>query len=132
MAPVTTSYKRMLLRYLLRFAQQEGETLCDVLNDAGQARIEETQKGKILVSVAGNGHSTSWQVPQDFTPQDAAGLVSELLDRYDEAVAKLAADGNSSPTDQQVATEVLDKLRPVRSVACDFSGLRVEPVEVEA
>lgn len=129
MASVATSYKRLFVRVALKNAQDAGDKLSNVLIAYGVARIQATSTGKILVATSANGHSHNWQIPSEFNTQDAADLVSEILDRYDEAVAKLIADGTDSPTDQQIYDEIMDKLQAVRSYASDFSLGRLEQCE---
>ncbi len=124
MASVATSFKRLFLRSLLWASQESGETLLQTLKSAAKARLEGTQKGKVLIATSGNGHASTFQIPADFTTTDATELISELFDRYDEAKSKLIADGNSTPSDEQLVEEIMDKLQPVRSIANDFSGLR--------
>lgn len=102
----------------------------DTLKAAAQARLEGTQKGKVLIATSGNGHSSTFQIPSDFTPSDAADLVSEILDRYDESKVKLIADGNATPTDEQIFGEIMDKLHAVKSLGNDFSNLRYFREEV--
>jgi hypothetical protein len=121
MANVATTFKRLFVRIALKSAQEAGDTLLSVLMASAQSRIDATQSGKVLVASSVNGHSHTWQIPSDFSPQDAAEMVSEILDRYDEAKAKLVADGTTSPTDQQIYDELMDKLQPVKSISPDFS-----------
>jgi hypothetical protein len=133
MSEVTTSLKRLFVRVLLKNSQDAGDTLYNTLMAAAVARIENTSGGKVLISTAGNGHTNTFEIPSGFTAVDAAELVSELMDRYDEAKSKLINDDDiDNPTDQQIHDEIMDKLRPVRSVTHDFSGIRTEREEVEA
>lgn len=130
MANVTTHFKRLFVRNLLWTAQADATTILALLQTLADARIEGAQKGKVLVGTAGNGHQSTFQIPSDFTPSDAIDLVSEILDRYDEARTKLIADGTASPTDTQIHDEIMAKLRPVRSIARDYFNLRTEPEEI--
>lgn len=131
MASVATTFKRLFLRNLLWSAQDSGKSLYDVLKTAAQARLSETERGKFLVSTAANGHSAEWEVPRDLSPQSIVELLSQLLDRYDEAKAYLIAEGTASPTDQQIHDEMLEKLKAVRSYRHDFTNGRVQPCEVD-
>lgn len=124
MASVSTNFKRLFVRSILWASQESGESFLDTLRTASKARLEGSLKGKVLIATSGNGHASTFQIPPDFTPSDAADLVSEILDRYDEARAKLVADGQSSPTDQQICDEIMDKLLAIRSSGNDFRGLR--------
>ena len=125
----TTSFKRLFVRNLLDTAEETGDRLCDLLKAATKARIKQTESGKVLVATTGNGHQSNWQLTDDFNPTDAVDLVSDIRDRYEEAKAKLIADGDASPTDAEIVTEILDKLRAVRSVASDFTNLRFQMEE---
>lgn len=127
MASVATTFKRLFVRNLLWSAQEAGSTLFSQLKSAAQARFQSTATGKILIATAANGHSHNWQIPNYFTPQDAAELIEELITRYEEARAALIAGGTASPTDQQIYDELMDQLQPVRSVARDFSLGRFDP-----
>lgn len=130
MAEVSTNFKRLFVRNLLWTAQADSTTLLAILKTLADARIEATQKGKVIISTAGNGHTTSFQIPSDFSPSDAADLIGELVDRYYEARDKLIADGTASPTDTQIHDEMLAKLRPIRTLARDYFNLRTEPEEI--
>lgn len=99
-------------------------TLASLLRAARRARLEATERGKVLVSTSGNGHSSTFEMPDDFTAVDAVELVEEISRRYDEALAYLIQEGDPTPTDAELAAEMLDKLHAVRSVACNFEGLR--------
>lgn len=127
-ASISTQYKRLFVRNLLWVADEKGETLCDSLKALAKARVESSQGGKVLIATSGNGHSSSWQIPRDMSPSEAAELVGEVIDRYDEAKAALTG----SPTDAQIITEMLAKLRPINNITNDFSGLRTGREEVES
>lgn len=131
MARAATSHKRLFLRVLFKQAQDNGDTLYNVLLAAGTARVEQNLTGRVLVGHAANGHTHTWQMPGDFSASDAATLASEMLDRYDEANEKLVeTDDIASPTDTQIFNEMMDKLRPVRSLVETHYNGRVEPEEI--
>lgn len=130
MTSVSTSFKRLFVRNLLWTAIADSKTVLALLQSAASARITNSEKGKVIVATAGNGHSVNFQIPSDFTSTDAVELIGELVDRYYEASAKLIADGTSSPTDTQLVTEMLDKLRAVTSLGHDYSNLRLGRSEV--
>lgn len=122
---VATSIKRLFVRNLKWTADANDQTVAEVLQTVAQARLSAISGGKILVSNSGNGHSSTFQVPSEVNPSDFAALASEILDRYDEASAKLIACGNATPTDAELITEILDKLpKNVTNVTNDFRGLR--------
>lgn len=95
------------------------------LKELARARLDETQRGRVLVSTSGNGHSSTYEIPKDLSATDVVGMISQLIDRYEEAKAKLIEDGTASPTDTQIFDEMMAKLHPIRSVASDFRDLRV-------
>lgn len=120
----TTAFKRLFVRRLQWTLDEDGGTLLALLKSAAEARINETQSGKILTAASGNGRTAQWSIPNDFSPRDAVDFVSELIDRYYEAQQKLMDDGTAFPTDAQIIVEILDKLNAIRSVSQDFSSIR--------
>ena len=131
MAGVSTAVKRAFVRYLLRLAVTNSATLLATIEAASDARVVNTGSGKVLTSNSGNGHTVSFSFPTDFNPTYSLELLSEIQDRYEEAKDALIAAGTAAPTDSQIGVEILDKLRPVRSVAHDYSGLRYDLEVVE-
>lgn len=121
---VATAYKRLTLRGLKWDAEAASSTLTAVLKSAAQARLTETAKGKVLIATAANGHTTTFALPQNgasLTPQCAAEMISDLLDRYDKAVATLGG----TPTDAQIFAEMMAMIEPVRETLEDFSLIRM-------
>lgn len=131
MAGVSTRAKRLFLRVMRKSAQDTGDSLYDTLMAVAEARVQASQSGKVLVGHSANGHDHSWQIPSDFNVSDASDLVSEILDRYDEASEKLVeTDDIESPTDTQIFNEMMDKLRPIRSLVETHYNGRLEAEEV--
>lgn len=126
---VSTPVKRGFVRRLLRRSVENAETLLATLESAEDARVDRVEGGKVLIATAGNGHSASYSIPEDFTTTDALELISDIRDRYEEAKAALIEDGTANPTDQQIHDEILDKLQRVDQYAGDFSNLRVNREE---
>lgn len=131
MASVSTSVKRAFVRYLLRLAVTNSATLLATIEAASDARVVNAGGGKVLSMNQGNGHEVRFSFPEGFNTTDSLELLSEIQDRYEEAKAALIDGGNATPTDSQVGADMLDKLRPVRSIAKDYSGLRYCPEVVE-
>jgi hypothetical protein len=130
MGAASSSFKRLFVRRLYESAVANSTTILALLKVATEARITETESGLALVGTMANRQQASFQIPPDFNPTDAVDLLSEIRDRYDEAVAKLIANGTASPTDAQIQTELLATIRPNRGAFSDFSKLRYEPVDV--
>ena len=136
MAAAATPLKRLFVRLLRRHCADQKVPLQDHLLDLAEQRFAETQRGKIVVGTSGNGRVTTLQIPTDFTPLDATELVAEVLDRYDEARAKLITDGTANPSDDAIAEEILNRLHPVSEYESTFTNLRCRRLgtdeEVEA
>lgn len=124
MASVATSFKRLFLRKLL-WASQDGDlSLLDGLKVAAKGQLLETSTGKTLVGASANGHDYEWEIDRSISPSDVAEMIEELITRYEEAVAYLDDNGNDSPTDTQIYTEMAKHLKAVRSIVYDFGGSR--------
>lgn len=117
------------MRHLYKYAQDNSVSLLAAIEAAAEGHVARVEHGKVLVAVAGNGHSSQWALPEDFGPIDAVEMISELNDRYDEALAWLIAEGDATPTDGEIRDEMMKVLRPVHSVAADFVDLRCDPVD---
>jgi hypothetical protein len=128
MAAEATPWKRLFLRNLKWSAEETGASLYDTLKCAAKANFQSSAKGKVLVAASGNGRSHTYELPRDYSPDDAAHAVSDLLDRYDEAVDKLG--GN--PSDDAVFRELMHTLQPVDGWRSDYTGLRTPREEVGA
>lgn len=120
---IQTIDKRALLRGIKWDADQNDLSLHEALGLALRGQIQEIATGKILTAATANGQSVSFALPASsagMTPQDITRIVATLMDLYEEALAALPAD----PTDAQVFTAMMNRLRAVRSVAMEFGGLR--------
>lgn len=125
-----TEFKRAQLRYLAFRGKTESKMgLRTAIETALREAAEATRHGRYLNSTSGNGHEVSFIMPQLLpmaTPMDLVELFEELITRFDAAVTALAGHtpAVTDPSDQQILTEILALLEPVRRVTCDFSGLR--------
>lgn len=128
---VPADLKYLFVEVLADYCEKNGVGFRDHLLTLAGERLAEVQRGKIVIGTSGNGRQTTLQIPSDFTPRDAAGLVAEVSRRYREARAKLVADGTASPSDSAIVVEILDKIHPVENVESDFRNLRYAPTEVE-
>lgn len=104
-------------------------SLGEFIEQAGLSSISQTRTGKILTMTAANGHTTQWTIAGDISPLDLADVISELADRHEEAVAYLDANSLDETNEELIFTEIMDKLRPVKTVYNDYSKLRCGPTE---
>lgn len=121
------NFKRLFLRGLKWDAEEQSISLHDALKSAARAQLTETRNGLILIGTAGNGHTVNFSLPGNgggLTPFDIADLLEDLLRRHEEASTNLVAAGTADPTDDQIFTEMLTLLVPVRAVTHDFGCLR--------
>jgi hypothetical protein len=87
--------------------------------------VADANKSGTPSSITAGDRSTSFSnSDHGSTPSDMADMWGELLDLYDISLAALISSGIASPTDLQIKTEMLDRLRPVRSVRSSYVNLR--------
>lgn len=123
MATVSTEYKQAFLEVIADSATASSATLLATLKAARSGRLTDTQTGKVIVGVAGNGKSITIATPtsgSEFTPVRAAELCQELINRYRAALAYLGG----TPTDAEILTEMLAMLQIVDEASTDFSSMR--------
>ena len=97
MVKVPTDFKRLYLRSVYWEAQRLGISLLESLQIAAQARYTETASGKFLTGTSANGKSASFSLGSgSASPDQIAGLSSEMLDRYDEAVRFVTERGQDA------------------------------------
>lgn len=126
MVGVSTPFARQFLRTLAEGAETSSITLLDALKTAASGKVTSAGDGRYVIQSTANGHSTQWNIHDtDASPGEILEMISELRDRYEEAYNALIAAGESDPADSDILAEMLDKLRPIRRVASDFSNLRV-------
>lgn len=124
MAHIANDLKRLFLRGIKWDAQSNDQALYEVLMSIAHAKATEMRDGRIIQSSGMGGASVSFTFPQGMTPTEAASLASEMLDRYEVAVAGLPID--PAPSDDQIFAAMMDQLRPVRGVIRpDFSTMRI-------
>ncbi len=125
MATVSTGVKRAYLRFASRSAKKSGLTLLATLQAFSDSRVKQTGGGKVLIATRANLHEDQFSIPQDFNTTDAIEMAENMETRYEEALAFLIADGNPTPTDDQLFAEIIGKLNRVASVANDFTRIRL-------
>lgn len=118
--------KRGRLRVLAESAKEAGVTLQKKLTQELSLRMDAVASGSAISRTSGNGESVEFSIPGagSHGPDKAAALISEFIDLYDAAKAQLVLDGSLTPTDDQILTEMLQRLEPVYDSYNDFSGLR--------
>lgn len=120
----STEFFRLFIRGLAWDAEQNGATLEATLQAAAQARLTDTQRGKVLIGTGSQGTTVNYTLPSvgDITAQDIATVCSELLDHVD----AIKAD-DADITDAELKTALLARYpvfapKRVRSFRPDFSG----------
>ncbi len=122
MAQLRAESKRGFLRYLWRKASaSQALTLKEALEAFADQSYEAVQTGRVIVSTSGGGYSTTFDTPQlgRLTQEEAASLSEEFIARYEEA------EEAGKESDADIVAEMLDRLRPIRSVRSDFTALRL-------
>lgn len=123
---LSLDYKRSQLRLIhLRLAPAASKTLQAYLLDAIAALPSSVAGIGAVRATAGNGHTVEFFGSNEgaVSLADAAALYSELLDLYDEASTALVSAGTTSPTDDQVYGEMMDRLRRITTEYADFRNL---------
>lgn len=121
MAKVSTEYKRLFLRGV-KWDATGTTTLADVLKALAQASYASTKAGEVKVITGASVGSVQYSLPQNgrgLTPETAAELIGEMLDRYDKAVSDLGG----TPSDDAIYAEMMANLMPVRRTRPDFSTM---------
>ena len=123
-----TEFKRLCIRGFKWDAEDSGLSLKATLKVACRARLTETATGAVLVGTTANGHSVTLSLPaagRGVTPHEMAALTEELYSLLERVESALVSAGTPSPTDDQILTEMIDRLQAVRSTApTSFVGLR--------
>lgn len=120
MASASTSDTRLFLRTLWWASQEQNSSLLDGLKAAASAAVSDSSfRGKVLTYSSGNGREVRFEVPPDWSPRDLRDVLSDLLDRYDEALAKLP-----TATDAQLYAEILSTLQERDGWVSDYRAVR--------
>jgi len=94
----------------------------------------DNRTGQQVTITSGNGQYVAFNNSADGlrAPSDLMVFWADMLALYDASKAALISSGVSAPTEHQVVAEMLYRLRPVRSVTPDFSGIHHDCEEVPA
>lgn len=132
MAAIPSAIQQLWLRRIFAQTSAGGGTVYTTLILALQTvafASLDAVKGGTVASTTKNGHAVSFSNRDNGgTPDDYAALGGEMLELYDSARADLVASGITSPTDLQIYTEMLFRLRPVTSFRKDYSTMRFAEV----
>lgn len=122
-----TNFKRLFIRSLLWDSERTGNSLWENIKTAAISKVEATADGSVLVGTSSKGHSVTLALPsggQGFTPAKIASFLEEIVSRYEAAKAYLIAEGNPTPTDDQIVTEMLSLMVAVTEYSSDYTELR--------
>lgn len=128
MASVATSFRRLFLREAKWSAEAAGVTLFDKLKGLARSYAQATMSGNgDISSTSANGQSVAFsssnvrRLAGMMTQQDAAELVSQMLDLYDKAVEEDGRDNLAGLYDDDVFDIMMTYLEPVQELSNDFS-----------
>lgn len=83
--------------------------------------------GQTIIAASGGGFSTQFAIPGKFSPQELFAFWPELRSIYTDALAFLASNGNSSPTQPEISAQMQadDRFESITCVKGDFTLLNV-------
>ena|SRR5258706_8967800 len=119
----STFQKRGLLRDFKRQADAKSITLLEALLLILSAPVVTVQKGRILISASSGEVTASFSTSIGLSQAQLMDVVSELIDRYEQAKADLISEGNATPTDAQIYARELDDLRAIKGYTSNFLWL---------
>jgi len=125
-AQLKAELKRAALSSLYRQAQKTSTALADALANFQDANWQQLKRGKLVIASTGAGDSVTYSIPQvwqSFTQDEFLCLTQELIEVYSSALVTLSAQGNSSPSDDDIFATMLadDRLQSVTSLYHDHS-----------
>jgi hypothetical protein len=123
---IRTDVKRAWLIAHARAATAASQTLEAHLLAQIDSKVESIESGLAIAETSGNGHSTSFSKPGEASagPEEMAGLVGEMLRRYQNARQQLIDAGTASPTDAEILAQMLAYLNPASSSGISFLNVR--------
>ena len=127
MAAVSTKFKRLFIRSLKWDSESSGLSFFETIKAAAIAKFSASSSGSVLIGTSSKGHSVSLSIPgsgRGFSPTDITECVEEILQAYDAAKAYLISEGNPTPSDGLISTEMLEMMQPVTEFASDYTELR--------
>ena len=128
MIRIQSEIKRGILRQIAEGAKASALTLKSALiMTQGQATDAALKKGRVMVSVSGNGQTTSFQISSSGFTQDVfVGLMEQLINVLDDTVTAGTPDGTTAPVIDTLfaAMAADDRLAGVRTLMGDYTTLR--------
>ena len=97
-------------------------TLLIAIQAITAANFSVSTTGQITMTSA-NGRTVEFGSSGGATPVDFAESAGDLRDLYVDSKAALITSGIAAPTDAQIFTEMMDRLRAVKVATSDFSRL---------
>ena len=119
---IRASIARAILEVTWDAAQVSSITLLDGLKSLRSARYKEGTDSKLIVGTSSNGSSVTFSADAigGTTPQDFLAFAQLLIELYRSTKTSLGG----SPTDQQIADEMLKNLVPIRDYKRDFTYIQ--------
>ena len=111
-----TFEKRGFLRVIKAQAANSNLSLEAALLGILQGRFTNVRDGRVLISFSNEAGSSGWQPPGGKNQADVLSLVSELMDRRDDAIEAL---GGGDLNDEQVFQQMMTSLRAVKGYVFD-------------
>lgn len=87
----------------------------------GAGTVASTSRGDAAFNAAVSYSTSENGITQDMVAEGR----SFLIDTYEASEAALIASGVATPTDEQIKTEMMDRLQPVTDYEVTFAGIRV-------
>lgn len=120
-----TDHWRNTLRNIAWDAEETGTGLFDALKAFSRAKFVSVGDGtKVLIGAGGQGKNANYMLVPGASPTQATAWASRFLDLYAEANEALVNSGDANPSDDQILTEMLDRLRAVTHAVSDFRSIR--------
>lgn len=129
MIRIQSEIKRAILRQVVEGAKLSASSVKSALIATQAAATDSSfKKGRIAVSVSGNGQSASFQIGSNGYTQDVfVGLTEELIQVCDDTVAAGYGTDDGSPSNSDTLFAAMcadDRLVGIRTQQGDFTALR--------
>jgi hypothetical protein len=124
---IQSEIKRAILRQIVEGAKLSGSPVKSALIATQAAAADSSfKKGRLTISVSGNGQSASFQIGANGFTQDVfVGLTEELINVLDDTVAAGYAKDDASDSNSLFSAMCADdRLVGIRTQMGDFTGLR--------
>lgn len=117
---------KAFIRQILAASKAATITFAAALNAVQLNAYSVARSGRIPISVAANGQTFQFALPTSGGSLGELGvleLTEEILQRYTNASDYLTETGIDTPTDDQITTQMLADMEPLRHAPADFSGM---------